>query len=197
VAEEVKVAPKFKVNFLGDIFLADNLLDELKNWCNEFTRLGLMPQYPGGAFGNLSFRCAAQADAFIITASGMKDFTLPESFVKVDKIDLQQQVVYCHGLRPPSSESILHYLIYKNFAAVNAVFHGHYAKILENAGKLNVPCTKKEEPYGTLALAKQALETLTSVWPGNFLVIKNHGFLAVGQDMRTAGESAVQVLTQT
>ncbi|MFA4858500.1 MAG: class II aldolase/adducin family protein [Candidatus Margulisiibacteriota bacterium] len=181
--------PKFKVVFLGDNFPPDPRMEELKYWCNEFSRVGLMPRYAGGAFGNLSFRFNRGHGEFIITASGMKDTAKDDSFVMVTSIDFEQEIVYCHGLRAPSSESMLHYLIYQQRKDINAVFHGHCQKLLDCADKLKLPCTPKEEPYGTLALAQGVLKVLDN---HQLVIMKNHGFIAVGKDMAEAGSVALQ-----
>ena len=186
-----KVQPKFKTEFLSQVIPDDERILELKHWCSEFIKSGLMPSYETGAYGNLSFRIKEGSNEFIITSSGLKDPESKESFARVSSIDFEKQIVYAHGKREPSSESMFHFLIYQNRPDVNAIFHGHCDKLLKCYEKLNIPCTKKEEPYGTIELANQILDILDK---NNFLIIKNHGFISLGSDMDTAGKSAIATL---
>jgi ribulose-5-phosphate 4-epimerase/fuculose-1-phosphate aldolase len=164
-----------------------------------------MPKYAGGAYGNLSFRLNADQLQFVITASGIKDFSAKDAFVLVSKVDLDKQEVYCYGSRPPSSETMLHYLVYQQCKDINAIFHGHGETIMKLADKLGLPCTKKEEPYGTLALAQAVLEVLggckdrisPKVAAGSSCVLmKNHGFVMVGKNMEEAGKAALKILSE-
>ena len=187
--EELKVSPKFKTRLLSEIIPDDPRIGELKHWCKEFEKFGLMPFYGGGSYGNLSFR--TKEDEFVITASGFKDPSSRNSFVTVSSIDLKKKMVYAHGKKQPSSESMLHYMIYRERKDINAVFHGHCEKFLQNADKLEVPSTLKEEPYGTIELAQSVLDVLDK---NNFLIMKNHGFISLGESMDKAGKSALKVL---
>jgi len=187
--ENIKVSPKFKTQLLSDIVPDDPRIEELKYWCMEFEKCGLMPCHGSGSFGNLSFR--AGKEAFIITASGFKDPSSDNSFVTVSSIDLEKKIVYAHGKKQPSSESMLHYMIYRERKDVNAVFHGHCEKILNNVDKLDMPSTLKEQPYGTIELAQSVLDVMGK---NNFLIIKDHGFISLGENMDKAGESALKVL---
>jgi ribulose-5-phosphate 4-epimerase/fuculose-1-phosphate aldolase len=187
--EEIKISPKFTTTLLSGELPDDPQLENLKHWCREFAKSGLMPCYDGGSFGNLSFR--TNDNEFIITASGMKDLYKPESFVKVSKVDMKEKIVYGHGKNQPSSESMLHFKIYRERKDVNAVFHGHCELMLQNLDKLNVPCTKKEEPYGTMELVDGVMGILGK---HNFVIMKGHGFLALGRNMDEAGKLAIKVL---
>jgi len=187
--ENIKVAPKFKTQFLSDIVPDDPGIKELKHWCREFEKNGLMPCHAGGSFGNLSFRTGE--DEFIITASGFKDPSSKDSFVAVSSVDPEKKMVYGRGKKQPSSESMLHYMIYRKRKDINAVFHGHCEKILKNAYKIDAPSTLKEEPYGTIELAQSVLDVLGK---NNFLIIKDHGFISLGESMDKAGELALKIL---
>ncbi|OGC11294.1 hypothetical protein A3K48_02090 [candidate division WOR-1 bacterium RIFOXYA12_FULL_52_29] len=187
---EGKVAPKFTTEFLDRQVPGDPRIDELKKWCDQFTQSGLMPSYEGGVYGNLSFRLKPE-NRFIITSSGMKETSAAESFVKVDRVDLEKKIVYAVGQREPSSESMFHYLIYQKRPEVNAIFHGHCQKLLDNCARMGLTCTEREEPYGTLELADQIMESLGE---NIFLIIKNHGFISLGKSMAEAGELAMRTM---
>jgi len=186
--ESKKAAPKFKIKIVNDHPPVDPRIDELKKWCVEFSKNGLMPDYGSGCLGNLSFRLKTGNNSFIITASGMKADWAENSFVEVSSIDLAKKTVFASGKRLPSSESMLHYLIYQKRPDINAIFHGHCDKITDGHKQLNLSCTTKEEPYGTVELADRVLEILGE---NNFVVMKNHGFISCGMNMKEAGESAL------
>ena len=191
--KDTKVTPKFKTKFLDQQIPADDRIAILKQWCEKFIELGLMPSYGVGAYGNLSFRLSEGTPGFIITASGLKETAALDNYVAVEKVDMAKLVVFAHGTRKPSSESMLHSLIYQKRKDVNAIFHGHGDKILKNCQKLSLICTAKEEPYGTLELAREIEKALAH---HSFLVVKNHGFLSFGKDMDEAGKQALEILAK-
>lgn len=178
---------KFKAMMTKRI-IHDSKLEELKYWCRIFHLYNLAPNYNGVSYGNLSFR--TRNNQFIITASGLplKDNLSDDCFVLVSSCNLKKKIIYAHGIRKPSSETMLHYAIYKKRKDVNAIFHGHSQKIL--LSKLKFPETKREEPYGTIKLAHAVLEVLDN---NNFLIMKNHGFLSLGKNMKEAGKLAVKM----
>ncbi len=185
-------ATKFKTQYVGTLPPEDERIDELRSWCAEFHRLNLTPLHKYGACGNLSFRMVPGGLPFIVTASGTRfDGPIPaENFVIVDSCNLDEGVVFAKGARKPSSESMFHFAIYRQREDVNAVFHGHSREILASASGLGLPETRREEPYGTVALVRSILEVLGNE---NFLIIRNHGFLSLGATMREAGERALHI----
>ena len=170
----------------------DSRIEELKYWCKVFHDYNLAPPYKDGSYGNLSFRLQNNEDPFIITGVrvGLKNKLSQDSFVTVSSCDLEKRRVSIHGVREPSSESMLHFAIYHQRKDVNAIFHGHSKELLSCAGKLKIPQTKKEEPYGTIELIQRVLEILDDE---SFLVMKNHGFISLGSSMKQAGETALQM----
>ncbi len=182
---------KFKTKKIEEDLPNDSRIDRLKYWCNIFHEKGLAPPYEGGSYGNLSFRLNNSENFFIITASqsGLNESQTNDRFVTVSYVDLKAGIVYFKGIREPSSEAILHYVIYQARPDVQAVFHGHCEKISRNAKKLGLPITSKEEPYGTIDLAERVLETLNDFY---FLEMKNHGFLSFGKSLDEAGNQALK-----
>lgn len=197
----------------------ENKIRELIKWCNIFENLGLTRSEKKSknnlsssetlySSGNLSFR--VKRNSFLITASCLKskknlkksDFVL----VKGCKIN-RRKIVYAFGSKDPSSESILHYLIYKNRKDVNAIFHGHFpskndeknlykllknSKVGEKLNKIGISVAiAKKEKSGTLALAKRVLEVLNK---NNFIVLKGHGFVSLGKDMKDGGNVARKII---
>jgi L-ribulose-5-phosphate 4-epimerase len=196
MAGEFRAVPKFRIEFTAPAVPDDPRLAELKRWCSVFHQHDLAPLYENGSFGNLSFRAAPGADEFFITATGLKlKHDLPnESFVKVTAVDLDRQLIKAEGSLAPSSESMLHYAIYNERKDVGAIFHGHSPLILKNGGKLKLPATSQEEPYGSLALVRSVRDIL----PGNnFIIMKNHGFLSLGRTPDEAGDQALKVLVSS
>jgi len=184
---------KFKTETLSGEIPKDQRMKELKHWCKEFHEHNLAPPYEGGSYGNLSFRLRSGEEQFVITGSriSLKNGLLDDCFVRVSSCDLEKRIVYVYGIREPSSESMLHFEIYRQRKDVNAIFHGHSQEILSCSDKLNLPKTTKEEPYGTPQLVQRVLEALGNKY---FLIMKNHGFIALGKTMKQAGGFTLQVL---
>jgi ribulose-5-phosphate 4-epimerase/fuculose-1-phosphate aldolase len=181
---------RFNITFVSDQVPRDPRIEELKEWCEIFQRNGLTPEFEGNYTGNLSFRCRK---GFVITASGLKSKQNLSNgcFVYVKNYDEQSNNVYVEGRRQPSSEVVMHHLIYKTHKEVNAVFHGHNNAIIMNAEKLGLTVTEKEYESGTAALAKEVLKALGA---NKLVVLRNHGFVSVGNTMKEAGELALATL---
>ena len=178
---------KFKTIFDKKRILHNRKLLDLINWCKEFYKIG----FTSDAAGNLSFRTD---EGFIISCS-RADFNNPnpEDFTEVIGIDISKKTVYANGLKEPSSETFLHNEIYQKRSDVNAIFHGHSEEFLKHGNKLSLPITQKEQPSGSIGLMKEVVKVLDN---NNFILIKNHGFLSLGDSMGTAGNLAVKRYTQ-
>jgi len=186
---EKYVGPKFETILDKKKLFQNQETKELIFWCKKFDKLGLALKEDKWSVGNLSFR---KREGFIITGSS-KDMAKIniEKLAFVKKCDLKKKEVHVQGLTLPSSETFLHWFIYKKRKGVKAIFHGHNHKILEEATKLKIVQTKKEKPYGTIQLAKEVLKVLNK---NNFIILKNHGFLSLGKSMKEAGELAIRFL---
>ncbi|WNZ29966.1 MAG: class II aldolase/adducin family protein [Candidatus Bathyarchaeota archaeon] len=186
--------PEGRIRF-NTIFVSDKIPDhkqinELAKWCETFQKMGLTPDFEGKCTGNLSFRLKG---GFVITASGLetKENLCGECFVYVKKFEEETNKMFVKGKRNPSSEAMMHFLIYQTRKDVNAIFHGHNKSILINANKLGVPVTENEQDFGSIKLAKEALKVLGE---NNLVALRNHGFVSVGKTMREAGELALATL---
>ena len=133
---------RFNISFVSDQVPRDTRIEELKEWSEKFQKNGLTPEIEGNYTGNLSFK---SKEGFVITASGLKskENLSNDCFVYVKNYGEQSNTVYVEGSRQPSSEALMHYLIYKTRKEVNAVFHGHNDTIIMNAEKLGFPVTEK------------------------------------------------------
>jgi len=191
MSKEAYGGVKFETVFIDKNSPRNLLLEELKKWCAVFHEKGLAPPYPGGSYGNLSFR--TDDNIFIITGTcvGLKNTLDDACFTEVLKCDLLKKVIYIKGSRAPSSESFMHYSIYKNRPDVNAIFHGHNALITQNATVLGIPETQEKTSYGTVDLAESVLKILDK---NSFIVIKEHGFVSMAGSMQQAGDEALHWL---
>lgn len=183
---------KFKTEFLKKPVPKDPRIAELISWCRKFHQHNLAPVCAGCSAGNLSFRLEPGKNHFIITGAGLKakDGLTNKSLVKILDCDLKNKVIKVEGKVKPSSETMLHFALYQNRPEVNAIFHGHCPEILKQAKKLNLAQTEKEASYGSVELVKQALAILKN---NNFLVLKNHGFVALGKTMEETGQLVLSI----
>ncbi len=163
----------------------DDRLHQLNNWVYLLSELGLTPLHPQGASGNHSYRSGKTS--FVITKSGM----VPEkklvvgSYSSVLRCDEAKGVIYS-GQAQPSSESLLHHLVYLNYENLNCVMHGHSHLLLQYADNLALPVTHEYYAYGTSELAKSVLDVMDE--NNRFVILKDHGFVAVGESVRMAGK---------
>jgi ribulose-5-phosphate 4-epimerase/fuculose-1-phosphate aldolase len=185
----------FKTEFIDNNIPNDPRLEELKYWCHEFQRRNLTPLYKERSLGNLSFRIKDRHDSFIITAAALalKDDLTDDSFVTVQSYDPEKGIIFAGGTKEPSSESVLHFSIYSKRKDVNAVFHGHSGRIIYSSDDLELASTKQFEQYGSIELVNSVLDVLGDEL---FLVMKKHGFLALGNSMEEAGTRAMNVYEQ-
>ena len=183
---------RFNTVFVSDKIPHDTKLVELKKWSKTFQESGLTPEVQGNFTGNLSFR---SKEGFVITASGLKDKEDLEDvcFVYVKAYNEQDNTFFVEGQTKPSSESIMHHLIYKACMDVKAVFHGHKDTIIAHAKELGLPVTEKEYESGTVELAKEVLKVLGD---NKLIVLRNHGFVSLGSTMKEAGKLALATLNQ-
>ncbi len=185
---------KFKVEFLGHDVPDDPRVDTLRRWCERFNESGLTPLLDGAgrSLGNLSFRLRPGEPAFVITGSTLstKQRMALGDFVTVLHADREQRTVQAVGTRDPSSESLMHFAIYQARPDVEAIFHGHDRQLTAHAALLGVPETEQEQPSGTPELMNQVLRILGQE---RFVVMRNHGFLSLGQSMDDAGHRALEL----
>ena len=183
---------RFNTVFVSNKILSDPKIDELKEWSKKFQKNGLTPEVGGNYTGNLSFR---SKEGVVITTSGLKnkEKLTDNCFVYMKDYNEKNNTFYIEGKKQPSSELIMHYLIYKTCEDINAVFHGHNDVIVKNAKKLKLPITGKEYEWGTIQLAKEVLKVLGD---NKLVVLKNHGFVSLGKTMKEAGELALVTLTR-
>jgi hypothetical protein len=69
---------------------------------------------------------------------------------------------------------------------IQAILHGHCSLLNIHAEALNIPVTEKFYDYGTPELAQSALLLAAPATP--FFILKDHGFVALGEDIVSAGK---------
>lgn len=130
--------------------------------------------------GNISVRCR---NGFIISSSGsnLGGFEQNE-LVFVERCDVKTEEVFYCGTEKPSSEAIMHCLIYNQRPEALAIIHAHdeFATRPELFGG-DIEESEREEPYGTIELAQMAIATFEKA--ERIIVLKNHGYVAIGPDL--------------
>ena len=173
--------PKFKTIFLSKKLPKTKKAVELIEWFRKFYDAGLAPEYRWGSSGNLSFR---HRDCFVIKCTRAYFKTIkPENLVFVKKFGLKEKIAYVHGKCIPSTESQMHYLIYKNKKNINAIFHIHDYSVMKVAKKHKIPITKVTEP-GTSKIGYDVLRVMNNK---RFVVMKKRGVVALGKSINEAG----------
>jgi L-ribulose-5-phosphate 4-epimerase len=151
--------------------------------------------------GNVSARASPEHVA--ITPSGVPYSTMePEDIVI---IDLHGRVI--DGQRKPSSETPMHTLVLRQRPDVGSVVHTHsrYAMALAVVGKgIPLICTEglivrgpvpvaEYASPGSEAAGKAALEALAGPPAVMGVLLRNHGVLAIGKDVKQAFNVAYRI----
>ena len=130
-----------------------------------------------GNYGNISARYGKR---MVITATGSDLGNLSnEDMVEVVDYNPATDVAMVIGLKEPSTETPMHWLLYRR-EDINAIIHVHAT--FEEA-----PTSEKYAKEGTLELAMEAIKALKNSKIAN---LRGHGSVAVGVNM----EDALRVL---
>lgn len=176
---------KFNHTRLKQRFDFDHRLTELNQVAHLFSQLGLTPVHPEGAYGNQSYR--ASENSFIITKSGMVPSENVDvcNYCEIVEYDDSTTTFLTNGTSIPSSESFLHNKIYTSLPHVGVILHGHSLLLNDHARELDIPVTERFYDYGTQELAQSAL--LLAREGILFFILKNHGFVALGETIKGTG----------
>ncbi len=137
--------------------------------------------------GNLSQRLG---DGFVITCSGCNLGVIePGELSWVTECSLEEERVTYAGPEPPSSEAMLHWLIYRDFPRAGAIVHAHDELATSGPGVQRLRQSAREEDYGTVALARAATETFEA--GDEIIVLRDHGYVARGRDLEHATDIVV------
>lgn len=154
-------------------------------WAARLSELGMTPSYGDGDHGNLS--CRTDAGVLISATSTTKSRLTAEELVEILEIDPRAAParVRCRGLRTPSSDTLMHHAIYRTRPDVQAIIHGHDAKALASAGALTLRVTRAPAVSTTPALIAEVCELVRDE---DYVLLRDHGFLALGVSLDAAGE---------
>ena len=182
------------------------VLQELLAWRTVLRRLGLLGRTPGRygglGYGNLSVRDPLRTREFVITASqtgGIRDLDA-QGLCRIREFDLARFRVSAQGMRPPSSESLSHAMIYDADPGVRWVFHVHSPEILHRAKALRIPATGPDVAYGSPAMAGAVTEVLAmnAERPLAFVTLGHEdGVFACGGTAGEAGACLVKLLARS
>lgn len=159
-------------------------------------------RYGGLGYGNISRRVPGGKGAFLITASqtsGLAQAGLDE-LVRVNHCDLERFHADAEGVKPPSSESLTHAMVYAADAGVNWVLHGHSPEIWGHAQGLALPGIGADVEYGSrpMAEAVAALLRSDSHRPLVFVTLGHRdGVFACGDAAEHAGRALLNCLERS
>ena len=147
--------------------------------------------------GNVTTRVTAGADELWITPS--QSFKGKLDLSQLVRIDLDGDPVVS-GARSPSSERLMHAVVYRVKPEVEAVIHCHApnATVLANSGLPFVPVSTEAAFFGeiprvpfimpgTVELADAVGEAMKDSWA---VMLVNHGLLVAGRSLRRAADMA-------
>lgn len=163
-----------------------------------------------GTSGNISLRTGRKAMTMAITPSSREyDELTIDDIIIVDFSDENDKFEVIEGKWSPSSETILHSLIYKKRKKINAVIHYHpvfstaCGLILDELPAIlddqtfflggTIPVTTEYAVSGSKELAYLVQEAIGAK---NALIIRNHGSIGIGKKMEFAFE-ACELLEKT
>ena len=162
----------------------DPQIPQLIEWAATFAALGFTPSYGPGDHGNLSCRTP---QGLLITARATTKANLSvEHFVEVLTVDEQASPPQadCRGLRLPSTDTLLHWRVYRVRTDVQAILHGHDPMTLKQAEALRLPVTTHSAATPSRALIDEACHLAQN---HDYIILRDHGFLALGRSIREAG----------
>lgn len=163
-------------------------LPQLISWASRFSALGFTPSYGPGDHGNLS--CRTPTGLVITARATIKADLHPDQFVEVIGIERvgPRAQLRCRGLELPSTDALLHLLIYERRPDVQAILHGHDPVTLAKAGEFGLPVTAHSASLPSLDVVQDACELAEA---HDYLILRDHGFLALGSSIDAAGELAL------
>ena len=186
--------------------LEAHVLQTILAWRTVLHRLELLGRTPGRygglGYGNLSVRDPERPGEFVITASqtgGIRDLD-ENGLCRIRDYDLARFRVSAAGMRPPSSESLSHAMIYAADSKAGWVFHVHSPEIWGRAAALEIPATGADVAYGSPAMARAVEEVLaTSDEKPLVFVTLGHedGVFACGGTAGETGTALVSLLVRS
>ncbi|PKM91320.1 hypothetical protein CVU82_01835 [Candidatus Falkowbacteria bacterium HGW-Falkowbacteria-1] len=169
---------KFKTVFKGKFIPNAKESEIIKTLIKIGKELGRMG-FKDNNGGNFSVRTK---NGIIIKTTGSfphqlkkSDFALVAGFKKDE--------VYVYGEKEPSSEARLHWGIYQARPEINCALHTHDFTAIHCLTKVNGCIYIREISYGTMESARAVKNAAKK---GDYLIMKNHGVIALGKNMISA-----------
>lgn len=197
---------KFRFEMTAASAVAAPCLPGLGAWRSVLRRLGLLgrdpERYGGYGFGNVSHRIVAGVPGFYVSASqtGHLERLGPGDWVEVLECDPERNYLRARGLASPSAEAMTHAAVYAQDPRIGCVLHGHSPEIFAAAGRLGLPRTAADVPYGTPAMAREVARLFrdSPVSRQGLFVMGGHedGVVAFGRGAAEAGRRLVAVLAR-
>jgi hypothetical protein len=116
-----------------------------------------------------------------------------EDIIEVVDYDPAKKNLLVIGQSEPNIETPVHWIVISARDDVNAVVQLNDEKLAERFAK-KLPTTEKEQPPGTLELAKEVLKTLRK---SKNIVIKNKAVFFVGTGFKEIEESIIKIFEET
>lgn len=169
------------------------LLENERRQIVEYGRRMIDDGLTSGTSGNISI-LDKEKGLIAITPSGIRYHDMKIEDVVV--MDVEGKVV--EGDRKPSSEKVLHMMLYKAKPEIRSIVHTHsmyctvFASlrqtlkaihyVIADAGVSEIPCA----PYETFGSVELAEAVSQSVGVSNAALLANHGMVACGKSLETA-----------
>ncbi|MDH7517599.1 MAG: class II aldolase/adducin family protein [Candidatus Thermoplasmatota archaeon] len=115
-----------------------------------------------------------------------------EDILEVVDYDPAKKNLLVIGQNEPNIETPVHWIVISARNDVNAIVQLNNEKLAEKFEK-KLPTTEKEQPPGTLELAKEVLKTLRK---GKNIVIKNKAIFFVGASFKEIEESIIKIFEE-
>jgi hypothetical protein len=165
------------IKFDRSSFIEINSLEKdeyfaLEAWRKRLYQLELIGEYPIEkiGFGNMSCKndysiyATHTKPQFVITGTQTGKYPDLDGhfYTRIIDYDLDKNKVIAMGPVDASSETLTHAAIYETNNDIHAIFHVHHKELWNYILNKNLPHTKKEIPYGTIEMAREA----QSLFPG-------------------------------
>jgi len=156
-----------------------------------------------GPSGNVSLRTSKQAMTMAITRSGKNYEEMTTDDVNIVEFSSEDnKIKVLEGNFTPSSESILHSMIYKNRKNINAVihYHGPFSTAVGIVAESIPPMVDDQvfflggeigitAEYAVSGSIEMANQVITALGKKNAVIIRNHGAIGIGKTMDFALEA--------
>lgn len=150
----------------------------LEAWRKRLYALNLIGEYPIEkiGFGNMSlkrdysFIRPNSKPQFVITGTQTGKYADLDGklYTRILDYHLDQNRVVAMGAVDASSETLTHAALYETNAEIQAIFHIHHKRTWNYFLRHQLPHTKKDTPYGTIEMAREAQSLFQGVARGIF-----------------------------